>query len=141
MTTRLVVIPFLVLALLSCRASLEPRREEGLGVLLVPKLSTQPGVPGKDRWGFLISVPGDRRPPAERPLVTSPAALLGFLAEQSRAVQFNGIWLIVTDPDAYTPTEKNMVVELKRLCNEKETALFVTRGSEFPYGFERVNED
>jgi hypothetical protein len=49
----------------------------------------------------------------------------------------NGVWIVTTNPDAYSDEEKSFLEEIKRLCGKEKILLFVARASELPNGWKR----
>jgi hypothetical protein len=94
---------------------------------------------GHTKSGYLISAPGETRPPLERPIVGSAAEVVSFLKKQGLQVRQNGIWLLVAEPGVYTRDEAKDIEKLKHLCKSEAIPLFICRSSDYPDGWERFS--
>ena len=61
------------------------------------------------------------------------------LKAADRAVQQNGIWVVVTHPDAYSEPEKALLEALKALCRKEKIPLFIARAAQLPHGWQRYD--
>ena len=134
----------LVLALLTISASSaggsEPKRWDGLSAHSMPKRVASLDASGKTCWGYLLSLPGENtKPPAERTCAHTAKELVSYMKAQASTVQANGIWVITTHPNAYSPEEVADIEDLKALCKKEGIPLFVCRASKLPDGWERFS--
>jgi hypothetical protein len=81
---------------------------------------------------------GRRTRAIDKPTAQSAEALVAFLRRQPAVMQQNGIWLVVTNPDAYSTQEKGIVEELKQVCRKQKIPLFICRGAALPNGWQRL---
>lgn len=118
----------------------QPERARGLSAHSLPKQVVEARDPsGHTKAGYLISLPGETRPPLERPIVGSAAEVVAILKKQTPQVQENGIWLLIADRDVYTPEELKDIKELKRLCKSEAIPLFICRRTDYPDGWKRIS--
>ncbi len=129
----------LLAAHLAVAVGIEPSRNAGLSVHMLPKSVADRDPTGTFKWGFMVTEPQDQRSPAERPVYQKAEELLVFLKSRPTSVQQNGIWVVVTNPDAYAPEEKQLLDQLKALCLKEKVPLFLCRGSELPNGWKRIS--
>lgn len=116
----------------------EPKRENGLSVHLVPK--SAPGVFGGNKNGFMISQSYNLKPPSERPIFDTPEQLIKYFLTQPQEIQENGLWVVTTNPNAYSEDEMESTEILKKLCLEKDIILFFCRGMWLPNGWIRASQ-
>jgi hypothetical protein len=80
-------------------------RSKGISVHMLPKrVADLGGAP----WGFSVSMVGTKRV-ASPPVIQTATDLLAFCRGQEPSVQENGIWIVVTDPDAFSQPEKDLL--------------------------------
>ena len=63
--------------------------------------------------------------------------LVAFFQTLSAPILENGIWVITTNPSAYSDIERAKLKTLVGLCEEKKIPVFTCRGSELPNGWKR----
>lgn len=114
-----------------------PRREYGVSAHLAP--GKEPRIFGVEKAGFVVSVANKNLPPTERPFFAEPENLVDFFLQQTAEIKENGIWVVTTDPDAYSESEFEKIEILKRLCSEKKIVLFFCRGRFLPDGWLGAN--
>lgn len=115
-----------------------PDRAKGVSMHMLPK-----GVAdlGSQQWGLVVSHAGSWRPQQQKPVVFEKAQIfLDFYRAQSDEVQQNGAWIVVTHPDAYSDSEKQLLEQVKALCRREKIPLFITRASELPNGWKRYDQ-
>jgi hypothetical protein len=117
----------------------EPKRENGLSVFMFPKRAADLDATKTVKWGFVVSERDDHSRPVDRPTFKTAEDLLAFYRSRPSRVQQNGLWVVVTHPDAYSPEEKVILEHLKSLCVEQAVPLFVSRAAELPNGWKRVS--
>lgn len=129
----LTVILFLFL-IIPCAIS-SPKRELGLSAHLLPKRVADLDETGEVKWGYIVSQTENLKTPLERPVFQEPNNLIAYFLKQSSGIQQNGIWVVTTNPTAYSNSEKESVETLKKLCKNKKISLFFCRGSKLPNGW------
>ncbi len=118
---------------------MEPRRDDGLSVFMFPKRVADLDATRKAKWGFVLNEPKDHSRPADRPAFQTAEDLLVYYRSLPGSVRQNGLWVLVTHPDAYSVEENAILYQLKSLCAKQEVPLFVSRASELPDGWKRVS--
>ena len=121
--TTALVLTFLTAA----TAGTPPERDKGISMHLLPKRVAE--ISGK-KWGLVYD-------PSQEALQT-PDEFLSLVRRQPRAVQDNGVWIVVTDPDAYGEQEKELLTDVETLCRKEKIVLFVARAADLPHGWKRV---
>jgi len=127
----LVLFPFFTI---SC-SLYSPKRELGLSAHLLPKRVADLDKTGEIKWGYMVSQTKNLKTPLERPVFQEPNDLIAYFLKQSSKIQQNGIWVVTTNPKAYSNSEKESVEILKELCKEREVSLFFCRGYRLPNGW------
>ena len=107
-----------------------PLREKGLVVHFGPK-EVVGGI--SERFMYSVGLNGEKKS------VDVPTDLIAVFLKQDKTVQENGIWVVVTNPDAYSAEEKEMISSLEDLCKQKNIILFKARGMDLPGGWKRIN--
>ncbi|MGQ0512425.1 MAG: hypothetical protein ACT4P9_17620 [Betaproteobacteria bacterium] len=116
----------------------DPVRSKGLSAHFLPKRVAEADKSKTMKWGFVASTARTATLPAkDRPVLQSVADFIGYFTKLDADTQRNGIWVVMTNPAAYSPDESAMLEELKRHCKAKAIPLFVARGSELPNGWQR----
>lgn len=106
----------------------EPERAKGLSVHMLPDRVAQ--IDGRS-GGFIVrDSGGESSYPDGR-------ALIVFFQTLSGSTRENGIWVVTTNPSAYSETERAKLKTLVALCDEKRIPVFTCRGSELPNGWKR----
>ena len=54
-------------------------------------------------------------------------------------IQENGLWLVITNPESYSPSDFNELEKLDELTKKYKIPYFVCRGSELPDGWQEKN--
>ena len=75
------------------------------------------------------------KPESEQPVLQTPQEFFAFVRRQDTEVQANGVWIVVSHPDAYSDPEKVLLDQIKVLCRKEKIALFICRASELPDGW------
>ena len=133
------MIVVMALTLPACPGSrVEPVRELGLSVFMFPKRAADLDATRTVNWGFVVTERDDHRRPADRPTFQTVEDLLVFYRSRPESVQQNGLWLVVTHPDAYGAEEMTVLEQLKSACVKQKVPLFLSRASELPTGWKRV---
>lgn len=110
-------------------------RWKGISMHMLPKRVADLGG---DPWGFRVSLIGTKRV-ASPPVIQTAADLLAFYREQEPSVQENGIWIVVTHPDAYSQSEKDVLESVKEMSRKERVPLFICRASQLPDGWVRYD--
>jgi hypothetical protein len=76
---------------------------------------------------------------SSRPVLQRSADLLSFVRKQDAAVQSNGVWIVITHPDAYSEEEKALLEDVKSMCRTEQIPLFICRASQLPNGWSRYD--
>jgi len=125
-----------LLALATSAQAVTPQRAQGISMHMLPMRVAELG--GK-KWGFMVAhAPYLQREPAQ-PVLQSTAEFLAYVRKQDKGVQAHGVWIVTTHPDAYSPTEKNLLEEVTALCRREGIPLFVARASQLPEGWKRLD--
>ncbi|MEI8348901.1 MAG: tetratricopeptide repeat protein [Candidatus Omnitrophota bacterium] len=111
----------------------EPKRENGLSVHFAPKSASE--ALGANKSGFMVSQSHDLKLPSERPVFDTPEKLIEYFLNQPQEIQENGIWVVTTNPKAYSADEMKSTEVLKDLCRQKKIPLFFCRGMDLPNGW------
>jgi hypothetical protein len=110
-------------------------RWKGISIHMLPKRVADLGG---DPWGFRVSLVGTRRV-VSPPVIQTAAELLAFFRAQEPSVQENGIWIVVTHPDAYSDSEKALLESVKNMSRNEHVPLFVCRAMYLPDGWIRYD--
>ena len=113
-----------------------PERERGVSMHMLPKWIAD--LQGQ-KWGFIIAYTAYLQPEKQQPILQSVEEIRAFFSKQDRAVQQNGIWVVVTHPDAYSEPEKALLEALKALCRKEKIPLFIARAAQLPHGWQRYD--
>jgi hypothetical protein len=127
---------FILFLALSSMALAGPAREKGVSAHMLPKSAADLGG---GQWGFVIAFAPYLKPGQTQPVIQSIEELLGFMKKQDRDVLNNGLWIVVTNPAAYTKGELDLLDSVKQSFRQNHIPLFVCRGSELPNGWKRYD--
>jgi len=83
---------------------------------------------GGERWGLHVDYAAYLKPESSQPVIQTTEEFLSYVHKQDAAVQKNGVWIVVTNPDAYSATEKALLDDIKSLSAREKIVLFVCRG-------------
>ena len=126
--TRIFGIGIVLLIAVSAAIAGTPTRSKGISMHFLPKRVAD--ISGQ-KWGLVFDVNHDA--------FQTPEEFLGFVRKQPQEVQDNGVWVVVTDPDAYGDQEKKFFLDVENLCRKEKIALFVARAADLPNGWKRSN--
>ncbi len=112
-------------------------RSHGVSLHMLPKRVAE--LSGA-QWGLSVDSSAYLTTGTHRLTFQSAADLLVFFRQQSAAVQSNGIWVVTTNPDAYSGEEKALLEEVKSMCRRESIPLFICRASELPNGWARFDK-
>lgn len=107
----------------------EPQRAKGLSVHMLPyRVAQMNGQSG----GFVV-----RDFNGVESTYSDPQQLIAFFQTLPLATRENGIWVVTTNPAAYSDVERTKLKTLISLCQEKQFPVFTCRGSELPSGWKQ----
>lgn len=112
----------------------EPNRSKGISMHMLPeRVAKLDGRP----WGLWVSYAEYLKPEPGQPVLQSVQDYIAFIEKQSPSVQENGVWIVTTNPNAYSKSEIELLDQIKALSKEKGIILFICRGAELPDGWKR----
>ncbi len=112
------------------------QRSQGISVHMLPRrVADIGGMP----WGFTVDSSPRLKPEAERPVLQTAAEVLAYVRKQDQGVQQNGLWIVTTNPDAYSEDEKHLLENVKSMCRREKISLFICRASQLPNGWTRTD--
>jgi len=111
-------------------------RSQGISVHMLPKRVADIG--GRP-WGFTVDSSPRLKAAAQRPVFQTAEDILSFIRKQDSEVQQNGLWIVTTNPDAYSEAEKTLLENVKSMCRQEGIPLFICRASELPNGWTRFD--
>ncbi len=129
----------LVLLITLCAVSVAevvPERTKGISMHMFPK---QVADLGGKKWGFSVTYARYLKPEPVQPVLQTAPEFLSYVQRQDSGVQENGVWIVITNPDAYSQSEKALLKDVKALCRRDGIPLFICRGSELPNGWKRYD--
>lgn len=116
----------------------ELKREEGMSIHVIPKRVAEIDKTKQVQWGFMVSQSHELQHPLKRPVFNQPEELIKYFRTLPNKAQENGIWMIITHPDAYSEEEKTAMQCLKEICIKDKIPLFICRGYKLPNGWKRI---
>ena len=125
------------LVLLCSAWAATPERVKGISMHLLPKRVADLGG---NKWGLSVDYAAYLKPESGQPVLQSTQEFLAFVRKQDKSVQENGVWIVTTDPDAYSEIETKLLEDIKGVSKREKIPLFVCRGSELPNGWKRYDE-
>jgi hypothetical protein len=131
-----VLMTLAVSVTLSASVIAAQERSQGISVHMLPKRVADIGGRG---WGFTVDSSPRLKVESPRPVIQTVADLLSFIRKQDSAVQENGLWIVTTNPDAYSEAEKALLESVKSMCRQERIPLFICRASELPNGWTRYD--
>ena len=108
---------FLLLLALCALASAgaTPELSRGISMHMMPKRAADLGG---GKWGFAVTYAEYLKPETAQPVLQTSQEFLSFAHKQDAPVQENGVWMVITHPDAYSEAETALLEEIKS-CAEK----------------------
>ena len=88
------------------------------------------------KWGFAVDFSPKLKQEDAQPVLQSTDELLEYVRKQDASVQKNGIWIVVSHPDAYSEAEKTLLEDTKVLCRKENIPLFIARAADLPNGWQ-----
>jgi hypothetical protein len=134
---RLLFFPLLILIVLSVAMAAAPERSKGISLHMLPKRVAD--ISGQ-KWGFTVDFASHLKLESEHQVLQTKDELVAFVRKQDKEVQENGVWIVTTNPDAYSDPEKDLLEDIKGLAREQHIPLFITRASELPNGWKRYDQ-
>jgi len=112
----------------------EPSREKGISVYALPqRVATIANKP----WGFEVKYAPYLKEESGIPYLQTAEQVLAYIKKQSPDVIQNGLWVVTTNPSAYSAEELALQEQVKKVLPQKSIPLFWARGSELNKGFTR----
>ena len=113
-------------------------RAKGLSAHFLPKRVAESDQSRKVKWGFVASTARTTSLQGkDRPVFQSAADLIAYFRTLDPEIQRNGIWVVLTNPAAYSKDEEAVLEELKRQSKAQRIPLFIARGRDLPGGWQR----
>ncbi len=111
-----------------------PERSKGISVHALPKRVAK--ISGKP-WGLEVSYAPYLKPEPGQPFLQSISDVLEYIKKQEPSVIQNGLWVVTTNPMAYSEEELEFQDQIKETLPKEKIPLFWARGSEIRNGFTR----
>ncbi len=111
-----------------------PERAQGISMHMLPKSVAE--LSG-GKWGLTVARSNLLKVKSGPEVIKTAAEFLDFVRKQDLSVQENGVWIVTTNPNAYSDSEKTFLEQVKALCMKEKILLFVARASELPDGWKR----
>jgi hypothetical protein len=115
----------------------EPQRSQGISIHMLPKRVAK--ISGRP-WGLSVDYSPKLKTETVQPVLQTGQELLAYVRKQDATVQENGVWVVITNPDAYSDEEMRLLEEVESLCREQRVPLFVSRASELPNCWKRYDQ-
>lgn len=94
---------------------------------------------GGMQWGFSVDYSPRLKPESKAPVLQTVSEVLSYFHNQDASVKRNGIWIVTTNPEAYSQAEMNLLEKLKLMCRNEKIPLFICRASQLPNGWLRAD--
>jgi hypothetical protein len=133
-STAVILVVFFAFA--TTASAVSPERAKGISMHMLPKRVADLG--GK-KWGLVVSFAENLKTERVEPVLQSTTEFLSYVRKQERSVRENGVWIVITHPDAYSESEKKVLEDIKALSRQENIPLFVARGSQLPNGWQRYD--
>jgi hypothetical protein len=91
-------------------------------------------------WGFTVDYSPRLKAASPQLTIQTAEDMLSFIRKQDTGVQGNGLWIVTTNPDAYSEAEKALMESVKFMCRQEGIPLFICRASELPNGWSRYDQ-
>ena len=127
----------LPLVLASVALAATPERSKGISLHMLPKRVAD--ISGK-KWGLTVDYAKHLQPESEQLVLQTKDELIAFVRKQDKDVHGNGVWIVTTDPDAYSDAEKTLLEDIKLAAQQQHIPLFICRASELPSGWKRYDQ-
>lgn len=131
------IITLLAVGLLAASsAAFSAERAQGISMHMLPKRAADLG---KMKWGFVVSYAEHLKPEQAQPVLQTTTEFLAYVKKQDKPVQNNGVWIVVTNPAAYSKAETKLLEEIKTLSKSERIPLFIARGKDLPNEWRRYD--
>ncbi len=111
-----------------------PDRSKGISVHALPQRIAK--ISGKP-WGLEVAYAPHLKPEPGQPFLQSISDVLNYINKQNPDVIANGLWVVTTNPVAYSAEEIEFQKQIKEILPKQNIPLFWARGSELDKGFTR----
>jgi len=118
-------------------AAVTPDRAKGISIHMLPKQVAN--LDPQLKWGLVVSYADYLKPEQAQPVLQSATEFLTFVRKQDKTVQENGVWIVTTNPYAYSAPEKKLLEDVKAVCRKERIPLYIVRGSQLPNGWQRYD--
>ena len=118
-------------------ARVVPERANGISMHMLPKRVADIGG---TQWGLTVANDNLSTTESQPPALQTTEQFLSFVRKQDVVIQENGVWIVVTDPDAYSSSEKTLLEDIKVLCQKEKIPLFIARAKDLPNGWTRYDQ-
>jgi hypothetical protein len=133
---RTVLTPVLIPLLTALAFAATPERAKGISMHMLPKRVADLGG---NKWGLTVTAASYLTPDAASTTLQTGAEFRSFVRKQSSAVKQNGVWIVTTNPEAYSKPENTFLEQVMSICAAEKVPLFVCRASELPDGWKRYD--
>jgi hypothetical protein len=116
--------------------SITPQRQKGVSAYLNPEHIVKQ-VNLKHIQRFIIKGSDGKSVVAYD---STAEGLIEQIRSQPPEIQNNGLWLVITNPVAYSPNDLKELEKLDELTKKAKIPYFVCRGSELPDGWQEKNK-
>jgi hypothetical protein len=89
------------------------------------------------KWGLTVSAADYLTPDAGSTTLQTGAEFRSFVRKQSSSVKQNGVWIVTTNPEAYSKSENTFLEQVMSICAADKIPLFICRASNLPDGWKR----
>lgn len=131
----IVLIVFLVLLVYIFEK--EPCRDKGVSFHFIPKRVADLDTSKKMMWGLMVSAVNNKIPKITY-VFQEANDLIDYFYTQPFLVRANGVWIVTTNPDAYSEQEKEILENIKKICKKKSIPLRICRGMDLPSGWKII---
>lgn len=113
------------------------KRENGLSLYMHPYCVAE-DTDNTNKWGFVI-----KETVYQKKWITFklPKELIKYYNSLPKKIRVNGIWIVTTNPKAYSIKEIKRLEQLKQMCVNKNIPLFLCRGAKLPSGWKKITSE
>jgi hypothetical protein len=112
-------------------------RSQGISIHMLPRRVAELGGM---KWGLSVDPSPRLKAESTRVVLQSAADLIAYDRKQDASVQQNGIWIVITDPAAYSEQETSLLESVKSRCRKERIPLFICRAADLPNGWMRFDQ-
>jgi hypothetical protein len=91
------------------------------------------------KWGLTVSAADYLTPDAGSTTLQTGAEFRSFARKQSSSVKQNGVWIVTTNPEAYSKSGNTFLEQVMSICAADKIPLFICRASNLPDGWKRYD--